>query len=58
MNERYLITEAQIGILKAYALDKELKTIIKVLDGIEDKHFVGNSKKTIENDVIKISKQF
>jgi len=48
MSERYLITGVQLGML--CALDK--KDRCKLVDEILDKQFIGNSDKSIGEDVL------
>jgi len=51
---RYLITGAQIGMLKKLLLSQNAYEIVKLLDEIQEKQFVGNSKDSVESDTKKL----
>jgi hypothetical protein len=52
MGGRYLITGAQIGVLKAMC--KSHKAIIALLDEIEESQFVWDSKISIHDDIVNL----
>jgi len=51
---RYLITGVQIGTIKKLLLSQNADEVIKLLDEIQEKQFVGNSKDSIESDARKL----
>ncbi len=57
MTERYLISGAQIGAIRALVTwpDMSLQTLIQQ---IEDDQFIGHSRLDIKDDAVKLSKQF
>lgn len=59
MSERYFILGSQLGILKALATRCRLgqKEMVKVIDEIIDKQFIGNMKEPYKDYEIKIVKK-
>jgi hypothetical protein len=51
---RYLITGAQIGLIKKLLLSQNEDEIIKLLDEIQKKQFIGNSEDSVESDSKKL----
>lgn len=56
--ERYVITGAQIGVIRASLKARKTQDVIKELRHIEDKQFIGNSANDLDKDVIELSKLF
>jgi len=55
MGSRYLVTGAQLGMIKGFSKVNKIDEIEELIEEILFKNYIGTSNKTIEEDVLKFT---